>query len=162
MISQKMQDALNDQIAKEFSSAYLYLAMSAWLEAQNFPGGAHWMKSQYKEEISHAEKLCKLIMDRSGRVILAAIPQPQAEFGTLTDTFKAVLAHEEKVTASINRLYEVSLAEKDYATQVELQWFITEQVEEEKTVLDILSQLEACEGRPHLMLMIDRHLGKRE
>ena len=161
MLTPKMQGALNDQIANEFASAYLYLAMSAWLESQNFPGAAHWMKEQYKEELAHGEKLYKFVTDRGGRVVLAGIDKPASDYGSLADTFKAVHAHEQKVTASIHRLYEVALAEKDYAAQVELQWFIKEQVEEEKTVQDILLQLEACDGKPHLLLMIDRHLAKR-
>jgi ferritin len=156
-----MLAAFNEQIRNEFASAYLYLSMSAWLESQNFPGGAHWMKAQYKEELTHGEKLFGLVNDRNGRVILEGIDKPAAEFGTLAETFKAVLAHEQKVTACINKVYEVALAEKDYAAQIELQWFIKEQVEEEKTVQDILIQLEACDNRPHLMLMIDHHLAKR-
>lgn len=161
MITHKMLTAINDQIGNEFSSAYLYLAMSAWLEGQNFPGGAHWMKEQYKEELAHGEKLFKFVNDRAGRVILGGIDKPQSEFGSMLDTFKAVLAHEQKVTALIHKVYEVALAEKDYAAQVELQWFIKEQVEEEKNAQDVVIQLEACDGRPHLMLLIDRQLAKR-
>jgi ferritin len=161
MLTQKMQSALNEQIQNELASAYLYLAMSAYLEDQNFAGAAHWMREQYKEELEHAAKLYKLMVDRHGRVRLEGIAKPQADFGTLKDTFQAVLAHEKKVTATINSLYEVALAEKDYASQIELQWFVKEQIEEEKGVEELLAQLEACDGKPHLLLMIDRHLGKR-
>ena len=161
MKSAKVEAILNEQINKEISSAHLYLAMSAWLEHQGFSGAAHWMKGQFKEELSHAEKLCGFMSDRGSRVTLNAIEKPAAEFGTLLDTFKAVLAHERKVTALINRCYEVAVAEKDYAAQIALQWFITEQVEEEKSAQDIITQLEACDNRPHLMLMIDRQLAKR-
>jgi len=157
----KVEAVLNEQISEEISSAYLYLAMSAWLEHQGFPGAAHWMKGQYKEELSHGEKLFEFMNDRGSRVTLNAIEKPAAEFGTLLDTFKAVLAHERKVTALINRCYEVAIAEKDYAAQIALQWFITEQVEEEKSAQDIITQLEACDNRPHLMLMIDHQLAKR-
>lgn len=161
MISQKMQAGLNEQIRNEIASGYLYLAMSAWLESQNFPGAAQWMRAQYKEELEHAAKLFAHVNDRNGRVILEEIPKPPADFGGLKETFEATLAHEQKVTASINKLYELALAEKEYPTQIELQWFIKEQVEEEKNVEDILTQINACDGRPHLMLMIDKRLGKR-
>lgn len=161
MLTDKMQASLNDQIQKEFASAYLYLAMSAYLEDQNFGGAAHWMYEQYKEELDHAAKLFKYVHDRGGRVILGEIPKPAADFGTLKQTFDAVLAHEQKVTASINNLYEVAVAEKDYATQVELHWFIQEQIEEEKSVSDILIQLEAAEDRAGMLFFIDRHLAKR-
>ncbi len=161
MLTQKMQAALNDQIQNEFASAYLYLAMSAYLEDQNSPGAAHWMRLQYKEELEHTAKLYKLMTDRNGRVRLEGVAKPQADFGSLKQTFEAVLAHEKKVTAAINSLYEVAVAEKDYATQVELQWFIKEQIEEEKTVEDLLITLEACDGKPHLVLMVDHRLSKR-
>ncbi|HOA72949.1 MAG TPA: ferritin [Phycisphaerae bacterium] len=161
MLSQKMQAAFNEQIRNEIASGYLYLAMSAYLESQNFGGAAHWMREQYKEELDHAAKLFKHVTDRSGRVVLEAIEKPPVEFGSLKEVFQAVLAHEQKVTGLINKLYETALAEKDYPAQIELQWFIKEQVEEEKTVEDILAQIEACDGKPHLLLMIDHHLGKR-
>jgi len=119
------------------------------------------MREQYKEELDHAAKLFKHVTDRSGRVVLEAIEKPPVEFGSLKEVFQAVLAHEQKVTGLINKLYETALAEKDYPAQIELQWFIKEQVEEEKTVEDILAQIEACDGKPHLLLMIDHHLGKR-
>jgi ferritin len=161
MIGPKVQTAFNEQIHNEFASAYLYLAMSAQMESQNYPGAAHWLKVQYKEEVTHAERLFKFVNDRAGRVTLEAIEKPPADSGPFPDVFKAVFAHEQKVTAAIHRLYETAVAEKDYAAQVELQWFIKEQVEEEKTVQEIVAQLEACEGRPHLLLMIDHRLSKR-
>ncbi len=161
MLSQKMQAGLNEQIRNEIASGYLYLAMSAWLESQNMPGGAHWMRAQYKEELDHAGKLFALVTERNGRVILEGLDKPASDYGTLKEVFEATLAHEQKVTAAINKLYEIALAEKDYATQIELQWFIKEQVEEEKNVENILLQIEACDARPHLMLMIDKRLGKR-
>lgn len=161
MLSPKMQAGLNEQIRNEIASGYLYLAMSAWLESQNMAGAAHWMRAQYKEELDHAGKLFAYVNDRNGRVTLEAIEKPTSDFGTLKETFEATLAHEQKVTAAINKLYELALSEKDYATQIELQWFVKEQIEEEKTVQDILLQIEACDARPHLMLMIDKRLGKR-
>ncbi|NLX20676.1 MAG: ferritin [Phycisphaerae bacterium] len=162
MMSKKMLDALNEQIALELSSAYLYLAMGAQLDDENLPGFAHWMKVQFQEETEHGMKLFDYVADRGGRVTLEAIPKPQTDFGSPADIFKAVLEHERKVTASIHRLYELALAEKDYATQAHLQWFITEQVEEEKNAEGILRQIQAMEGKAHLMLMLDRHLGARK
>ncbi len=161
MMTKKVLKALNEQIALEFSSGYLYLAMAAQFEAQNLPGFAHWMKVQYREEVGHGMKLFDYVADRGGHVTLEAIPKPQADFGSVTATFKTVLEHEREVTASIHKLYELALAEKDYATQAHLQWFITEQVEEEKTAENILRQIEAIEGKAHLMLMLDRHMGSR-
>lgn len=161
MLSEKMQAGLNEQIHHEIASGYLYLAMSAYLEKQNHPGAAHWMREQYKEELDHAGRLCAHVNDRDGRVVLEAIEKPPAEFGSLQETFQATLVHEQKVTALIHKLYELALAEKDYPAQIELQWFVKEQVEEEKTVQDILARVEACENRPHLLMMIDHGLGKR-
>lgn len=161
MLTPKMQAALNEQIRNEIASGYLYLSMSAWLESQNLPGSAHWMRLQHKEEMDHAGKLMEHVHDRGGRVVLEGLEKPPTEFGSLKETFEATLAHEQRVTNAINKLYELALSEKDYPVQVELQWFIKEQVEEEKTVQEILAQIDACDARPHLMLMIDKRLGKR-
>ena len=121
------------------------------------------MRLQAQEEhTGHGMKLFEFMINRGGRVVLQEIEQPPSDFGELQDVFKAVLEHEQKVTAAINKVYEVALAEKDYPAQIELQWFITEQVEEEKTAEEIVLQLKACEGKPHLLLMIDRHLGQRQ
>ncbi|HSW44835.1 MAG TPA: ferritin [Phycisphaerae bacterium] len=162
MLSDKMLKALNDQMDFEFSSAYLYLAMAAHCEARNLPGFAQWFKAQFGEEQAHAMKLFGYVADRGGTVALGAIAKPTSAFGSPLDTFKEVLAHEQKVTAAINKLYEVALAEKDYATQTFLQWYINEQVEEEKTAEDIIRQLEAIGGKAHLMLMLDHRLGERK
>ncbi|MBI4579618.1 MAG: ferritin [Planctomycetes bacterium] len=161
MLATKMQSAINQQIHNEIASGYLYLAMAAYLESQNYSGAAHWMREQYREEVEHAGKLFKYMNDRNARVVLEGIEKPQVDFGTLKDVFTLVLSHERKVTASIDSLYELAVADKDFATQIELQWFVKEQLEEEKTAQDILVQIEACDGKPHLMLMIDHQLGKR-
>ncbi len=162
MLSDKMVKALNDQIDLELSSAYLYLAMAADCEAQSLPGIARWLKAQFKEEQSHALKLFDYMTDRNGRVTLGPIDKPKAKFGPPLGLFKAVLAHEQKVTAAIHKLYELALTEKDYPTQILLQWYVKEQVEEEKTAEDIIRQLEAVDGKPHLLLMVDHKLGERE
>ena len=162
MLSDKMVKAVNDQIEFEFSSAYLYLAMAADCEAQNLPGFAKWFKVQFQEEQSHGLKLFDYAVDRGGRVTLGPVAKPKAEFGSPLDAFKEVLAHERKVTAAIHKLYELAMAEKDYATTVLLQWFVKEQVEEEKTAEDIIRQLEAISGKSHLLLMIDHKMGERK
>jgi ferritin len=161
MLSPKMLDALNQQINREFASAYLYLAMAAQCEAQSLPGMAHWMKRQATEEYGHGMRLFELICDRGGRVALAAIPQPPAEFGSPLELFQQVLSHERKVTAYIDAVYELALEEKDYASQVALQWFVNEQVEEEKSASVIVDQLKAIPEKSSAILFVDRQLGKR-
>jgi ferritin len=161
MLSKAVQDAVNEQIQKEFYSAYLYLAMSAYCEAANLPGGAKWMRAQAQEETGHGMKLFDYVNDRGGRVALRQIGQPQAEWASLLDAFQAALAHERTVTKSIHELYALAAKENDYATQAMLQWFITEQVEEEKTASLIVEQLKLIgESKPSL-IMLDHHLGKR-
>ena len=161
MLTPKMLDALNQQINREFASAYLYLAMAAQCEAQSLPGMAHWMKRQATEEYGHGMRLFEYLCDRGGRVALAAVPQPPAEFGSPLELFQQVLAHERKVTAYINAVYELALEEKDYASQVALHWFVNEQVEEEKNASVIVDQLKAIPDKSSAILFLDRQLGKR-
>jgi ferritin len=161
MLSKTLQDSINDQMKHEIESAYLYLAMSAYCESKNLPGMATWLRIQWQEELSHAMKLFAYMNARGGRAVLKAIDQPPADFASPREIFGQVLKHEQKVTAMINKLYETATKEGDYATQVELQWFITEQVEEEKNATEILQQMEmAGEGGISLMMM-DRQLGAR-
>jgi ferritin len=161
MLSKTLQDAINDQIQKEFYSAYLYLAMSAYCEGSNLPGGAAWMRVQAREETEHGLKLFDYVNDRGGRVTLRPIGQPPAEFASLLEVFQQSLAHEREVTKSINALYALAAKESDYATQAMLQWFVTEQVEEEKTASQVVEQLRLIgESKPSL-IMLDHHLGKR-
>jgi len=162
MLSDKMLKALNDQIELEFNSAYLYLAMAADCEQQNLPGFADWLKVQFGEEQGHAMRIFEHLVDRGGLVTLGAIARPKAKFGPPLEMFKEVLKHEQKVTAAIHKLYEVALAEKDYAAQTFLHWFINEQVEEEKNAEDIIRQLEAVDGKAHLVLMLDHKMGERK
>ena len=161
MISDAMQKAINEQINKELYSSYLYLSMAAYFEGNNLPGFAKWMYAQADEERGHGMKLFEHLVDRGGRVTLAPIAGPQTEWKTSLEVFKQVQSHEAAVTASINALYEVALKEKDYAAQVLLQWFITEQVEEEKNAADIVQQLELIDARGTAVLMLDHQLGKR-
>jgi ferritin len=161
MISNKLQDAINDQINKELYSSYLYLSMAAYFECHNLSGFAKWMQVQEGEERGHAMKLYQFLVDRGGRVLLKAIAAPEVEWKTSLEVFKQVAEHEAKVTASINSLYELALQEKDYAAQMALQWFITEQVEEEKNAAEIVQQLELIDARGTAVLMLDHRLGKR-
>lgn len=162
MISKTLQAAFSDQIQKEFYSAYLYLAMAAHFEAQNLPGFAHWMKKQFGEEQSHGMKLWEHVYDRGGSVDLKAIQQPKTSFGNPLEIFEEVLAHEKSVTASINALYDVAVKEGDRAAQLWLDWFVNEQVEEEKNATDLIEQLKMSGGQGFGVLFLDQHvLGKR-
>lgn len=162
MLSKRMQDAMNDQIKMELESAYAYLAMAAYCEAQNLPGFAQWMQVQFQEELGHAMKFFTFINDRGGRVILQAIAQPQVEFQSPTDVFEQTLGHEQKVTTSINDLYKIATEEADYASQAFLQWFVTEQVEEEKNATGVLETLKLVGDEGQALVMLDRELGQRQ
>jgi ferritin len=161
MLNKNVQDAINEQIKNEIYSAYLYLAMAAYSESANLPGFAHWMRVQFREEMEHAMKMFHYISERGGRVLLQAIPQPPAEFESALDVFQKTLAHEQHVTALIHNLYALALKENDYATQMFLQWFITEQVEEEKNATEIVNLLEMIGGHPQGLIMLDRQLARR-
>ncbi|MGQ9493464.1 MAG: ferritin [Anaerolineae bacterium] len=161
MLNKKLQDALNEQIKNELYSGYLYLAMSAYFEANNLPGFAHWMRVQASEEQTHALKFFDFVVDRGGRVELQAIDQPPVEFQSPLAVFEATLAHEQKVTGLIYKLYELAIAENDYPAQVMLQWFINEQVEEEKNAAQIVETLKMIGERGQALVMLDRELGQR-
>ena len=161
MLSKTIQDAINDQIKAEFDSAYLYLAMAAWAEAGNLTGVAKWMRAQYTEEVEHAMKFYDFVNDREGRVMLKGIDQPQAEFKTALEVFQLALGHERKVTGLINKLYELATKEADTATQVFLEWFITEQIEEEKQASQIVEQIKLFGGEGVALMLLDQQLGVR-
>jgi ferritin len=162
MLSKKMQDAMNEQINKELYSAYLYLSMGAWAEAQSLPGFAHWMHEQFEEETAHALKFFDYIVDRGGRVTLKAIDAPEVEFKSPRAMFEKVLAHEQFVTSLIHKLYALAVKENDYPSQVLLQWYISEQVEEEKHAAYIVDTLKAIGEKGQALVMMDRELAKRE
>ena len=161
MISNRMQNALNEQINAELWSAYLYLSMSAYFEDKNLPGFANWMKIQWQEEISHAMKMFDFVNERGGRVQLQAIAEVKTEWSDAIEVFKETLEHERKVSGLINNLVNISITESDHATNNFLQWFVAEQVEEEATVDNLLVQLEMIDGFGHGMLMMDRELSQR-
>lgn len=156
-----MQDAINEQINKEFYSSYLYLSMAAYFEDKNLMGFGHWMRLQADEERAHAMKLYNFILDAGGHVQLRAIDAPPVEWKSNLEVAERVAEHEAKVTASIHALYELALNEKDYAAQVLLQWFITEQVEEEKNAAELVANLRLIEERGTAVLMLDHRLAKR-
>jgi len=161
MLGDKLQKAMNNQITDEMYSAYLYLSMSAHFEAGNLPGMARWMRLQAGEEQAHALKFFDYINERNGRVTLQAIPQPPADFGTPKAVFDQVLKHEQDVTSLIRQLYELAVEEKDYAAQGMLQWFISEQVEEEKHAGEIVETFKMLGESPMALIMLDRQLGSR-
>jgi ferritin len=161
MIGKKIQDALNAQITLEQHSAQLYLAMSAHCEGRSFRGFAHWLRVQAQEETKHAMKLVEFVVDRGGRLALAAIAAPPSEFGGITQVFEQILEHEKGITGRINALFELSRAEKDYASEIALQWYVTEQIEEESNVGQILDQLKAVGEQGGGIWFLDSKMGKR-
>ena len=161
MLSQAVQEAINDQIHHEFHSAYVYLSMSAYLEAANFTGFAKWMRVQAKEEVMHAMKLFDFVNDRNGRVTLKTLEQPNAEWKSVLDVFENALKHEQKVTSMIHSLYALATKENDYATQVALTWFINEQVEEEATATSVVDRLKIANNDGAALLILDGQMGAR-
>ena len=161
MISGKMEDAFNDQVAAEFYSSYLYLSMAAYLEDNDLPGMANWMRIQYQEETFHAEKIFDYIMERDGRAVVKAWEAPPVEWKSALDVFETAYKHEQKVTALINGLMDVALAEKDHAASIFLQWFVNEQVEEEASVKAIVQQLKMLGESRAGLFQIGRELSQR-
>ncbi len=157
----KIEQAMNDQIVKELYSSYLYLAMSAYFESESLPGFAHWMRIQSAEEVSHAMKFYNFIHDRGGTVVFDAIDKPPARYNGIEDVFQKTLEHEKIVTDSINNLYALALEVRDNASVIFLEWFVTEQVEEEKNVTDILGKLKYLPKQSAGILMLDKELGGR-
>lgn len=161
MISKKMEAALNDQINKEIFSAYLYLAMSADSADKGLSGFSKWFKTQYHEELAHAEKIYDYVLGQSGKVTLEAIAKPKGNWKTAADLFDVTLKHEKTVTASIYALVDLAIAEKDHATNSFLTWFVNEQVEEEANAQDILTKLGMIGSSQGSLLYLDGKLGKR-
>lgn len=160
-ISKSMQDAINEQIKNEFYSSYLYLSMAAHFESANLPGFANWMRIQTGEEKDHALRFFQYMLDRGGKVELKAIDQPPMTWKTPREAFEHVLEHEQKVTSLINDLFALAVKENDYASQVMLQWFLTEQVEEEKNASLILEQIKLIDARGTALYVLDHQLSKR-
>ncbi|MBN1253396.1 MAG: ferritin [Bacteroidales bacterium] len=162
MLNKRLETELNKQLNAEFYSAYFYLSMSSFLANINLNGFANWMKVQFEEEQFHALKFYQYIIDRGGRVVLDKIEAPQIEWKNVIDVFESVLKHEQKVTSLINNLVDIAYVEKDHATLAQLQWFVTEQVEEEANVNDILDQLKMIDGKGAGLFMLDREMKLRK
>ena len=160
-ITKPISDALNDQINRELESGYLYLAMSAWADGENLPGAASWLRIQWEEEIQHATKLIDYVAERGGTVDLKAITKPRARYKDLLDVFRQALKTEEAGTAAINAIYGKVSRARDYATQALLDWYVSEQVEEEKAPAEIIAMLVMAGDHPPGLLMVDQHLGER-
>lgn len=154
-------EAVNEQIRNEFQSAYLYLSMSAWFTYKNLPGFAHWMKIQWEEETGHALKLFQFVHDRGGIVTLKPLDAPTIEYDSPTALFEEVLNHEQQVTAEINDLHDLAVKERDLPLQIILQWYITEQVEEEAQVEEILGKLKYLGADGPSLYLLDRNLATR-
>jgi ferritin len=161
MLSKKMQTALNKQIVAELYSAYLYLSMSAYFHSISFGGFANWMRVQAMEESTHAMKIFDFINERGGRVLVGAIEKPATNWSSPLTAFQAVYKHEQKVTGMINSLVDLAIKERDHATQNFLQWFVSEQVEEEASADEVVQKLKMVGKEGGGMFMIDRELGQR-
>jgi ferritin len=160
-LNKTLQDALNDQIKEELESAYIYLSMAAYFEAQNLPGFAHWMRMQSNEEMEHAMKFFGYINRRGGQVRLQAIAQPPLDFEGPTAVFEKTLEHEQYISDCILKLYELATEVKDYASLSLLQWFVDEQVEEEESAGEILEMLRMIGDKGQGLIMLDRQLARR-
>jgi len=161
MLTEKMQKALNGQLNAELYSSYLYLSMNAYFKSVNLDGFANWMHYQAQEELEHSLKFYDFILQRAGTVQLQQIDAPPSEWSSPLAVFEATLEHEQKVTGLINGLVDVAHEERDHATNIFLQWFVSEQVEEEENVGGVLEQLKLMGDANGGLFMIDRELAKR-
>ena len=161
MIPEKLKAALDEHVSAEIGAAYLYLAMSADFESKAYKGFARWMRVQFQEEMAHATKFVDYMLARGAAIGWKDAKAPATSFGTALETFEKTLAHEKDVTARIHRLYHLAAAENDTATQVFLQWFVTEQVEEEARVTEIVDKIRMVADRPGSVLYLDKEYGKR-
>ncbi|RQW89619.1 MAG: ferritin [Geobacter sp.] len=161
MISKKMVQSLNKQVNNEIYSAYLYLSMSSYTNHIGLKGAANWFMVQYQEEMVHAMKIYDYVNSQGNHVQLAAIAAPPAEYGTLLSMFEQTLKHEQFITNCINELMDLAVKEKDHATQIFLQWFVTEQIEEEGNDNDIIAKLKLVGDSPQGLMMVDRDLAAR-
>jgi ferritin len=161
MLSQNMEQALNKQLNAELYSAYLYLSMAAYYYSLNLNGFANWMTVQNQEETMHAMKFYNYINERGGRINLDKIDGPPTNWNSPLEVFEETLKHEEKVTGLINNLVDLAIAERDHAANAFLQWFVTEQVEEEASANEVIQNLKLAGNDPHSLFMLDRELGTR-
>lgn len=162
MISQKMVDAYNEQIKHELFSAYLYTSMEAFFAEKGLKGFANWMNVQSKEEVSHARKIYDYVISRGGLIKLKVIEAPINEWSGILEIFEKALSHEEFVTSEINRLSDLANSEEDRASEIFLQWFITEQIEEESTIRGIIDMLKLTECTSDAVFHLDSEFSKRQ
>lgn len=162
MLSKSMAKMINDQISDEFNAAYLYLSMSAYCETIGFLGFAKWLRKQSKEEIGHGMKLIDYMNDQTTKVVLQQIYEPEKTFGSLTDMMEQALLHEQEISECINKLCNQATAEEDHTTRTMLDWFVTEQLEEEKSVGDVVEQLRIFGETRSTLYNINMELGLRE
>jgi len=161
MIDERVCSALNRQLGAEIYSAYMYVAMASYFERKNLKGFANWMRVQVQEELAHAEKFHKYIVERGGRPVFGSIDSPPAQWASVLALFEAAYEHETKVTRSINELVDTALAARDHATDQFLQWFVAEQVEEESSFDEVIQQLRLADNNGAALLMMDRELATR-
>jgi ferritin len=161
MLSKRIQDAFNQQINAEIYSSYLYFSMSNYFEARSLKGMANWMKIQAQEELIHVSKFCSFTNERGGRVILTQVEGPKTDWKSPLEAFEDALHHERKVTGLINGLIDLAIAESDHAANTFVQWFVTEQVEEEATVQEIVDNLKLAGDTGAILFMLDKELGQR-
>lgn len=161
MLTKKVEAAMNDQLQKEFQSAYVYLGMSSWAESASLPGTASWLRHQWNEELGHAMRFYNFIVDRGAQVVLAGLDAPKVSYPSPLAVFESALEHERAVTRSINDLYELVGKEKDFASQAWLDWFAQEQVEEEKSVGQIVDDLRRIGDRGDGLYLLDKELAGR-
>lgn len=161
MLRKKIEKALNQQINKEMYSAYLYMAMSAFSDFKGLKGFSNWFYVQYQEEMEHAMRIYQYIQGQGGQVELMAVEKPAKDFGSPMDMFEATLKHEQFITKSINDLMDLAITEKDHATQIMLQWFVSEQIEEESNDNEIIAKLKLIGKDGNGLFMVDKDLGAR-
>lgn len=161
MISDKMVNSINEQINNEFYSSLFYLSMAAYTDSIGFKGAAKWFKVQYHEENYHAMRLFEFLQSRGGKIEFLELDAPKQKFTSIQDVFYKTLEHEEHVTNLINNLMDVAVEEKDHASQIFLQWYVTEQVEEEENLNDIITQLKLIKDDSIGLLNLDKELGNR-
>lgn len=161
MLNKKVEQAMNDQLQKELQSAYVYLGMAAYCDSVSLPGLASWLRHQFEEEQQHAFRFYNFILDREGRVELKQLDAAPTTYRSALDVFESALEHERAVTAAINELYDLVATEKDFASQAWLDWFATEQVEEEKTVGQIVDDLKRIGEDGNGLFLLDQKLAER-
>jgi ferritin len=161
MINAKVRDIMNEQIKHELESYYIYLSMAAYFHSENLDGMAHWMRIQAHEEITHAMKFYDHILDRGGEVKLLDCAQHKTDWSSIQEAWDDAYEHEQFITDKINKIMDVVRAEKDYAAEPLLAWFVEEQIEEEDNTSTVVEQLKRIGDGKQGLIMLDRELGSR-